>query len=117
MCKVKRSSVLSNKFLPLTILVFDYDTAQKGKYWYGESADDVRTELVRFSRENGYEATRFSTSLCGCGGRAFKLETDEEAGAHEFDTLRRQITSLSNKKRTWKRNLNLLWWHVSRVQV
>jgi hypothetical protein len=54
---------------------------KQGKYWYGESPDDTREAVVRYSRENGYEATRFCASTCECGGRTFKLETDEEAGA------------------------------------
>jgi len=54
---------------------------KKDGHWYGESLDDTRTEVVRFSRENGYEATRFSASTCECGGRVFKLETDEDVGA------------------------------------
>ena len=52
-----------------------------GKYWYGDGPDDVRTEIVRYSKLNGYVAERFAESACTCGARAFRLESDEEAGA------------------------------------
>lgn len=54
---------------------------KKGKYWYGSSAEDTQTELVRYSKLNGYTATKFSESVCTCGNRSFKLETDEDEGA------------------------------------
>ena len=54
---------------------------KKGAYWYGTEDSDVRTEMVRYSRSNRYEAVKFAVSVCVCGGRTFKLESDEEAGA------------------------------------
>ena len=54
---------------------------KKGKYWYGSAAEDTKTELVKYSGLNGYTATRFSESVCTCGNRSFKLETDEDEGA------------------------------------
>jgi hypothetical protein len=53
---------------------------KKGKYWYGSTAEDTKTELVKYSKLNGYTATKFSESVCTCGNRAFKLETDEDEG-------------------------------------
>ncbi|WP_266096177.1 hypothetical protein [Acinetobacter sp. Tr-809] len=37
---------------------------QKGKYWYGQNRDDLRLEMTRFSRLNGYEAKEFASSFC-----------------------------------------------------
>lgn len=54
---------------------------KKGKYWYGESLEDVKTNVISYSRSNGYEAAKFFPAICECGGQAFKLETDEEVGA------------------------------------
>lgn len=54
---------------------------KKGNYWYGSTPEDLRFELIRFSKLNGYAATKFSESVCSCGNRTFRLETDEEEGA------------------------------------
>jgi hypothetical protein len=64
---------------------------KKGKYWYGDTLDDVRTEMLRFSKLNGYVAERFAESVCTCGVRVFRLETDDEAGA-----ARRTCTGCGN---------------------
>ena len=53
---------------------------KKGQYWYGTEPSDTRAEVERYSRLNGYEAVKFSQAVCACGGRSFKLETDQEAG-------------------------------------
>jgi hypothetical protein len=54
---------------------------KKGKYWYGTTAEDVEAEVIRYSTQNVYAATRFRQSRCNCGSVTFKLESDEEVGA------------------------------------
>jgi hypothetical protein len=54
---------------------------RKGKYWYGTNAEDIETEIIRYSTLNEYIADRFRQSRCSCGGVIFKLESDEDAGA------------------------------------
>ncbi|MEY4564324.1 MAG: hypothetical protein RLZZ618_3601 [Pseudomonadota bacterium] len=54
---------------------------KKGKYWYGSSPEDVQAEMLRFSKLQGHPAEKFAESVCGCGHRVFKLETDEDEGA------------------------------------
>ena len=53
---------------------------KRGKYWFGETAEDVRGEMVRYSTANAYPAVRFAGSVCSCGGIHFRLETDEDDG-------------------------------------
>lgn len=55
--------------------------SKKGNYWYGTTVEDIKAEVLRYSQLNGYEAAKFSESICTCGNRSFKLETDEEQGA------------------------------------
>ncbi|WP_432725972.1 hypothetical protein [Variovorax sp. W6] len=54
---------------------------KKGRYWYGDGLEDTQVEVQRYSKSNAYVATRFAASACACGHRAFRLESDEEAGA------------------------------------
>lgn len=54
---------------------------RNGKYWYGETAEDVKAELLRYSTKNAYVTEKYRQSQCTCGGDKFKLESDEEAGA------------------------------------
>jgi hypothetical protein len=53
---------------------------KRGKSWYGDSQADIRQELVRFGGLNGYEPTQFADARCSCGGVAFRLCIDEDAG-------------------------------------
>lgn len=53
---------------------------KRGAYWYGDSQDDIRGEIARYSELNGYPADRFADARCTCGGRLFALETDETEG-------------------------------------
>lgn len=53
---------------------------KKGKFWYGTTQEDLRTEMRRYSVDNVYEATRYAASACACGGKTFTLDTDEDAG-------------------------------------
>jgi hypothetical protein len=54
---------------------------KKGKYWYGDTPDDIKAELVRYSTSNVYRATKFAQPTCACGNSVFRLESDEEEGA------------------------------------
>lgn len=54
---------------------------KKGKYWYGTTLEDVKSEMLRFSSLNEYVAVKFAESVCACGCRLFKLESDEDGGA------------------------------------
>lgn len=54
---------------------------KKGKYWYGTTPEDVQSELVAYSKRNGYAAVKFSRSVCGCGNCSFELESDQNEGA------------------------------------
>lgn len=53
---------------------------KKGKYWYGSELADTKIEIQQYSDLNGYKAVKFNESVCTCGGRIFKLETDEDEG-------------------------------------
>ncbi|MCL2713717.1 MAG: hypothetical protein FWD68_03750 [Alphaproteobacteria bacterium] len=54
---------------------------KKGRFWYGTTVEDVKAEIVRFSRESAYPAVKFAQSRCGCGSVIFRLESDEDEGA------------------------------------
>ena len=53
---------------------------KRGKWRYGDSQADIRAEIVRYSKENGYLAGQFADAVCSCGGRVFGLLLDDEAG-------------------------------------
>lgn len=53
---------------------------KKGKYWYGDTSDDIREEVVLYSASNAYCATKFAQPVCVCGSTTFKLESDEDEG-------------------------------------
>jgi hypothetical protein len=54
---------------------------KRGKYRYGDSQKDIRAEIVRYSKENGYVAQHFADAVCQCGGRLFSVLLDENEGA------------------------------------
>jgi hypothetical protein len=54
---------------------------KRGKWWYGDSQADIRDEIVRYSKLNGYLAHHFADAECKCGGRLFVLRMDDTAGA------------------------------------
>lgn len=54
---------------------------KKGKYWYGTSAHDTEAEVLRYSTRNRYPAAGFRHAACPCGSQAFRLASDENAGA------------------------------------
>jgi len=53
----------------------------RGDYWHGDEQADIRGELLRYSRKNGYPAEHFADAVCTCGGRIFRLSLDDEQGA------------------------------------
>lgn len=54
--------------------------SKRGEYSYGTDDADIRSEIVKYSRDNKYKAVKFATALCACGSSSFALETDEDAG-------------------------------------
>jgi hypothetical protein len=54
---------------------------KRGKYWYGDGQADIRPELLRYSKRNAYLIDHFADAVCTCGGRLFRLEMDDAAGA------------------------------------
>ncbi len=53
---------------------------KRGKWRYGDNQADIRAEIVRYSKENGYLADHFADAVCLCGGRVFGLYLDDTAG-------------------------------------
>lgn len=53
---------------------------RKRGHWYGTSQKDIRAEIIRYSIENGYEATQFADAKCKCGGGVFSLLIDDNEG-------------------------------------
>ena len=54
---------------------------KRGDYWYGDSQEDIRPELIRYSQENGYPIDHFADCVCVCGNRHFTVEIDDAEGA------------------------------------
>lgn len=54
---------------------------KRGKYRFGESQADIRAEILRYSKENGYLAQHFVEAVCKCSGKLFRLALDDNAGA------------------------------------
>jgi hypothetical protein len=50
-------------------------------YRYGDSQADIREEVARYSRLNGYVAQHFADAVCRCGGKVFTLRLDDCVGA------------------------------------
>lgn len=53
---------------------------KRGKWRYGDDHADLRAEIVRYSREVEYVAEQFADCVCTCGGKAFGLLLDGDAG-------------------------------------
>jgi hypothetical protein len=53
---------------------------KRGKWRYGDDQADIRTEIVRYSKEVGYAAEHFADAVCRCGNKVFALFLDEDAG-------------------------------------
>ena len=54
---------------------------QQGNHSYGDAQADIRAELLRYSKLNGYLATHFGDAACKCGGCRFRLFMDDNEGA------------------------------------
>jgi hypothetical protein len=53
---------------------------KRGKHWYGDAQADIWTELLRYSRQNGYPAQHFADAVCKCSGRTFRIRLDDTEG-------------------------------------
>lgn len=52
---------------------------KKGKYYYGDTIDDLKTELERYSKTNGYPIAETTVLICSkCGSKKFVLYSDDE---------------------------------------
>lgn len=47
---------------------------------FGDSQLDIRDELLRYSKLNGYVAGQFADAVCSCGATQFQLLIDEQEG-------------------------------------
>jgi hypothetical protein len=54
---------------------------KRGKYRYGDGQADIRAEVLRYSKTNGYLAHHFADAICTCGGQLFRLALDDDEGA------------------------------------
>lgn len=54
---------------------------KRGAHFYGDSQDDIRDEVHRYSRLNGYMVQHFADAICTCGSRTFRLALDDNEGA------------------------------------
>src|SRR4051794_831856 len=54
---------------------------KKGKYSYGDSQQDIRTLLAKYSDSNGYPIAHFTDVRCSCGNSTFRLFLDDVAAA------------------------------------
>ncbi|UQA60518.1 hypothetical protein [Polyangium aurulentum] len=54
---------------------------RRGKHAYGDTQADIRAEVRRYSKRNGYEATHFADAVCVCGAKVFALKLDDDEGA------------------------------------
>lgn len=54
---------------------------KRGKYWYGTEQADIRTEIARYSKKNGYPAHLFADAKCVCGEPLFAFVSDDDEGA------------------------------------
>jgi hypothetical protein len=54
---------------------------KRGRFYYGDSQTDIQTELLRYSKSNGYPAEHFANATCQCGNISFHLKIDDSEGA------------------------------------
>lgn len=53
---------------------------KRGRWRYGDSQADIRVELDRYGRSNGYVPMHFADPKCKCGCALFKLLVDDNEG-------------------------------------
>lgn len=50
-------------------------------FWYGESDDDLKNEISRYSKLNGYPSEHFAVAKCQeCSSNIFQLIMNDESG-------------------------------------
>ena len=54
---------------------------KRGRYYCGDTSEDLQQEMTRFSRLNEYVCDHFVNVVCTCGSSLFRLYIDEDAGA------------------------------------
>ena len=54
---------------------------KRGKFRYDDTQDDIRAELLRYSKTNEYLVHHFADAICECGSKLFRLSLDDDAGA------------------------------------
>jgi hypothetical protein len=54
---------------------------KRGTYRYSDDQSDVREEILRYSKLNGYVVHHFADAACSCGGKVFVLLLDGNEGA------------------------------------
>jgi hypothetical protein len=58
---------------------------RRGKYAYGEDVSDLRAEMARYSKRNGYPIDAFWQPVCACHESASKSAADEGSFMIEYD--------------------------------
>jgi hypothetical protein len=53
---------------------------KRDNYYFGDCLADIRPELLRYSKQNGYPAHHFAEATCKCGGQVFRLALDDNQG-------------------------------------
>ena len=54
---------------------------KRGEYRYGDTQANIRAEVLRYSKVNGYVAKYFADAICTCGAGLFRLLLDDTVGA------------------------------------
>lgn len=54
---------------------------KRGKYRVGDTQEDIRPELLHYSKGVKYPIHHYADAVCTCGGKQFTLELDENVGA------------------------------------
>ena len=53
---------------------------RKRRKHYADTKEDIREELIGYSKANGYVAEHFAAAICVCGNDTFQLQIDDEEG-------------------------------------
>ncbi len=53
---------------------------KRDEHWYGGEQADIRSELLRYSEQNGYLAQHLADAVCTCGAHVFRLNLDDAEG-------------------------------------
>ena len=52
--------------------------SKKGNAYFGTNQVDIKAELSRYSKNNGYEIHHFKDVICACDNKTFTLHIDDE---------------------------------------